>query len=67
MCVQRNLFIKFLSIVLLFFFLKKQPIRTFGEWSEFLSSAGKIYFYNSKTEKAQWNKPDEWDWLVTQE
>jgi hypothetical protein len=51
MCVQRNLFIKFLSIVLLFFFLKKQPIRTFGEWSEFLSSAGKIYFYNREKKK----------------
>lgn len=45
----------------------KQPLRTFGDWSEFLSSGGKIYFYNSKTEKAQWEKPDEWDWLVSQE
>lgn len=32
-----------------------------------MSSGGKIYFYNSKTEKAQWEKPDEWDWLVSQE
>jgi len=42
----------------------KEPIRTLGNWSEFLSSSGKIYFYNQKTEKTQWEKPDEWDWLI---
>ncbi len=42
----------------------KQPIRTLGNWSEFLSSSGKIYFYNQKTEKTQWEKPDEWEWLI---
>lgn len=45
----------------------KQPLRSFGDWSEFLSSNGKIYFYNRKTEIAQWDKPDEWDWLIMQE
>lgn len=44
----------------------KQPIRTFGEWSEFMSSTGKIYYYNSKTEKTQWGKPDEWDYLANE-
>ena len=46
---------------------EKKPIRSFGEWCEFLSSTGKIYYYNCKTEKAQWEKPDEWDTLIAQE
>jgi len=37
-----------------------------GDWSEFLSSSGKIYFYNQKTEKTQWEKPEEWDWLISE-
>lgn len=45
----------------------KQPIRTLGDWSEFLSSSGKIYFYNQKTEKTQWEKPEEWDWLIQED
>lgn len=45
----------------------KQPIRSLGDWSEFLSSSGKIYFYNQKTEKTQWEKPDEWEWLIQEE
>ena len=52
-----------------FFFLIqiKQPKRAYGDWAEFLSSGGKIYYYNYKSEKTQWEKPSEWDWLVAQE
>ncbi|KAI7688313.1 WW domain-containing adapter protein with coiled-coil [Sarcoptes scabiei] len=35
----------------------------FGDWSEQISSSGKRYYYNSKTECSQWEKPKEWvDW-----
>ena len=29
-------------------------------WSQHTSSSGKIYYYNCKTEKSQWEKPKEW-------
>ncbi|XP_046859473.1 WW domain-containing adapter protein with coiled-coil-like [Xenia sp. Carnegie-2017] len=29
-------------------------------WSQHTSSSGKIYYYNYKTEKSQWEKPKEW-------
>lgn len=32
----------------------------FGDWSEHVSSSGKKYYYNSKTEVSQWEKPREW-------
>ncbi|XP_034943550.1 WW domain-containing adapter protein with coiled-coil isoform X2 [Chelonus insularis] len=32
----------------------------FGDWSEHLSSSGKKYYYNCKTEVSQWEKPREW-------
>ena len=46
---------------------EKVPLRTLGDWSEYLSSTGKIYYHNIKTDKAQWDKPDDWDWLVGHE
>ena len=44
----------------MFFFKVKKPLRQCGEWYEFLSSQNKIYYYNSITEKTQWDKPNEW-------
>lgn len=32
----------------------------FGDWSEHVSSSGKKYYYNCKTEVSQWEKPKEW-------
>ncbi|XP_020615751.1 WW domain-containing adapter protein with coiled-coil-like isoform X1 [Orbicella faveolata] len=29
-------------------------------WSQHTSSSGKMYYYNCKTEKSQWEKPKEW-------
>ncbi|KAL9879398.1 WW domain-containing adapter protein with coiled-coil homolog isoform X1 [Glossina fuscipes] len=31
-----------------------------GDWSEHVSSSGKMYYYNCKTEVSQWEKPKEW-------
>lgn len=31
-----------------------------GDWTEHLSSSGKKYYYNCKTEVSQWEKPKEW-------
>ncbi|XP_059475893.1 WW domain-containing adapter protein with coiled-coil homolog isoform X2 [Neocloeon triangulifer] len=31
-----------------------------GDWSEHISSSGKKYYYNCKTEVSQWEKPREW-------
>ncbi|TPP63386.1 hypothetical protein FGIG_04993 [Fasciola gigantica] len=39
---------------------EKNAIRVCGDWSEQLSSKGKIYFYNCITEVSQWQKPPEW-------
>lgn len=34
-----------------------------GDWSEHVSSNGKRYYYNHKSEKSQWEKPQDWlDW-----
>lgn len=34
-----------------------------GDWSEHVSSSGKKYYYNCKTEVSQWEKPRDWvDW-----
>ncbi|CAF1161187.1 unnamed protein product [Adineta ricciae] len=38
----------------------KKPLRICGDWSEFKSSKGKTYFYNSKTEISQWERPKAW-------
>lgn len=37
---------------------KKEKV--LGDWSEHVSSSGKKYYYNSKTEVSQWEKPREW-------
>lgn len=31
-----------------------------GDWSEHISSSGKKYYYNCKSEVSQWEKPREW-------
>jgi hypothetical protein len=31
-----------------------------GEWTEHISSSGKRYYYNCRTEVSQWEKPKEW-------
>lgn len=31
-----------------------------GDWSEHVSSSGKRYYYNCKTEVSQWERPDGW-------
>ncbi len=30
------------------------------DWSEHISSSGKKYYYNCRTEVSQWEKPKEW-------
>lgn len=37
-----------------------------GDWSEHVSSSGKKYYYNCRTEVSQWEKPPEWlEWERT--
>merc|ERR1712105_50794 len=40
--------------------LQKKPLRVSGDWSEYVSSSGKRYYYNCKTEVSQWEKPKDW-------
>jgi len=40
--------------------VQKSAVRVFGDWSEHISSSGKKYYYNCKTEVSQWEKPKEW-------
>ncbi|KAH9498124.1 hypothetical protein Btru_008321 [Bulinus truncatus] len=40
--------------------VQKSAIRVCGDWSEHISSSGKRYYYNCKTEVSQWEKPKEW-------
>lgn len=35
-------------------------IRVCGDWSEQLSSNGKLYFFNIKTKSSQWERPKDW-------
>ncbi|XP_064466029.1 WW domain-containing adapter protein with coiled-coil-like isoform X2 [Ornithodoros turicata] len=38
----------------------KEKRQQVGDWSEHVSSSGKKYYYNCKTEVSQWEKPKEW-------
>ncbi|XP_017779801.1 PREDICTED: WW domain-containing adapter protein with coiled-coil isoform X2 [Nicrophorus vespilloides] len=38
----------------------RERVSRFGDWSEHISSSGKKYYYNCKTEVSQWEKPREW-------
>jgi hypothetical protein len=38
---------------------EKEKRLTVGDWSEHLSSSGRKYYYNCKTEVSQWEKPKE--------
>ncbi|CAL4064819.1 unnamed protein product [Meganyctiphanes norvegica] len=38
---------------------KERQMRV-GDWSEHVSSSGKKYYYNCRTEVSQWEKPAEW-------
>lgn len=40
--------------------LHPQPYEPPDDWSEHISSSGKKYYYNCKTEVSQWEKPKEW-------
>ncbi|XP_030378469.1 WW domain-containing adapter protein with coiled-coil homolog [Scaptodrosophila lebanonensis] len=37
-----------------------ERVPRYGDWSEHVSSSGKMYYYNCKTEVSQWEKPKEW-------
>lgn len=41
--------------------VQKSAVRVCGDWSEHISSSGKRYYYNCKTEVSQWEKPKEWN------
>uniref|UniRef100_A0A8D8Q2M0 WW domain-containing adapter protein with coiled-coil n=1 Tax=Cacopsylla melanoneura TaxID=428564 RepID=A0A8D8Q2M0_9HEMI len=38
----------------------EERVTRIGDWSEHISSSGKKYYYNCKTEVSQWEKPKEW-------
>ncbi|CAH1101960.1 unnamed protein product [Psylliodes chrysocephalus] len=38
----------------------RDRVNRVGDWSEHVSSSGKKYYYNCKTEVSQWEKPREW-------
>lgn len=38
----------------------RDRVTRIGDWSEHVSSSGKKYYYNCKTEVSQWEKPREW-------
>ena len=40
--------------------VQRSAVRVCGDWSEHISSSGKRYYYNCKTEVSQWEKPKEW-------
>ena len=35
-------------------------LTAYGDWSEQLSSSGKKYYYNRRTDASSWEKPREW-------
>ncbi|XP_064598143.1 WW domain-containing adapter protein with coiled-coil-like [Liolophura sinensis] len=38
----------------------KSAVGLSGDWSEHISSSGKKYYYNCRTEVSQWEKPKDW-------
>jgi len=40
---------------------KRPPQRRCGDWCEFLSSKGKLYYFQIKKGYTQWSKPESWD------
>lgn len=45
---------------------EKERLARVGDWSEHVSSSGKKYYYNCRTEVSQWEKPPEWlEWERT--
>jgi hypothetical protein len=40
--------------------IHKNALRVSGEWSEHVSTSGKHYYYNYKTEVSKWEKPKDW-------
>lgn len=42
------------------FSLPSQAYDPADDWSEHISSSGKKYYYNCRTEVSQWEKPKEW-------
>ncbi|CAH0548079.1 unnamed protein product [Brassicogethes aeneus] len=38
----------------------RERVARVGDWTEHVSSSGKKYYYNCKTEVSQWEKPREW-------
>lgn len=38
----------------------RHPERTFGDWHEYRSSSGKLYYYNWQTRQNTWAKPADW-------
>ncbi|RDD41037.1 WW domain-containing adapter protein with coiled-coil [Trichoplax sp. H2] len=38
----------------------KKTVRSKGDWSEHMSSSGRKYYYNCKTEVSKWEKPKDW-------
>ncbi|XP_076458223.1 WW domain-containing adapter protein with coiled-coil-like [Babylonia areolata] len=41
--------------------VQKSAVRVCGDWSEHISSSGKRYYFNCKSEVSQWEKPKEWN------
>lgn len=39
---------------------ERERVVRIGDWSEHVSSSGKKYYYNCKSEVSQWEKPREW-------
>ncbi|KAL3275466.1 hypothetical protein HHI36_020226 [Cryptolaemus montrouzieri] len=39
---------------------ERDRVARVGDWTEHVSSSGKKYYYNCKTEVSQWEKPREW-------
>uniref|UniRef100_A0A672K5X7 WW domain containing adaptor with coiled-coil b n=1 Tax=Sinocyclocheilus grahami TaxID=75366 RepID=A0A672K5X7_SINGR len=49
-----------LSLICLHISCLFQPREPADDWSEHISSSGKKYYYNCRTEVSQWEKPKEW-------